>query len=104
MKQIYTWYWFFRYNYFFFEIRNSSPNETGSQFNDFSEESISVFRLNARSKNSEASEFYNSLKFKFNIIYFSEILGGKNSNFQLQWYDFVHQIKKILGQVEQLNL
>ena len=39
-------------------------------------------------------EFYNSLKFKFSIIFFSETWTddddlNKNSNFQLKGYDFV---------------
>ena len=42
-------------------------------------------------------EFYNSVKFRFSVIFFSELWIDDDElkqNFQLQGYDFVHQIRK----------
>ena len=84
------------------EISYLSPSEANNKLKSFTSETFSILHLNIRSmnKNFEAfREFYESLDINFSIICFSETWANdsnfdKNSLFQIEGYNPIHQIRK----------
>ena len=84
------------------ETNYLSPCEANNKLKSFTSETFSILHLNIRSmnKNFEAfREFYESLDINFSIICFSETWANdsnfdKNSSFQIEGYNPIHQIRK----------
>ena len=78
------------------------PNEVNKDFENFSSETFSILHLNIRSMNKNFENFqafYKSLNMSFSIICLTETWANdinfdKNSLFQLEGYNPIHQIRK----------
>ena len=88
------------FNISLFQTNYFTPNEFTKNF-DMSCDSFSVLHLNVRSLNKNFKhfkDFFASLKLKFSVLCFSETWAeediSKNSLFQLEGYNLIHQNRK----------